>query len=287
MRINFTKMQGLGNDFVVINGIEQPLDLSKDQIRAIADRHFGVGCDQVLLVEAAQTSAADFRYRIYNKDGGEVEQCGNGARCLALFVKEQGLSDKSSITVETESGPLGLTIETSGKVTVDMGIPRFLPHEIPFLVDEALADKKLVSEEVADRYTISTTLGDFDFGVVSIGNPHAVMLVERIEDAPVAALGSEIERHERFPQRTNVGFAQVVDRSLILLRVFERGVGETLACGSGACAAAVLARHWGLIDDKVEVHLTGGKLEICWPGAQNPVFMTGPAEKVFEGSINI
>lgn len=281
MRINFTKMQGLGNDFVVINGIEQSIDLNKDQIRAIADRHIGIGCDQVLLVDAAQTSAADFRYRIYNKDGGEVGQCGNGARCLAHFVKDQGLIDKTSITVETASGLLRLTIEASGDVTVDMGIPRFLPHEIPFLVDEKLVD------EVADRYTISTCLGDFDFGVVSIGNPHAVMLVERIEDAPVVALGREIERHERFPQRTNVGFVQVIDRSLILLRVFERGAGETLACGSGACAAAVLARHWGLIDDKVEVHLTGGSLEICWPGAQSPVYMTGPAEKVFEGSINI
>ena len=276
MRIAFTKMHGLGNDFVVIDAIHQPVRLSAEQVRFIADRHFGVGCDQVLLVESSSREEVDFRYRIFNADGDEVEQCGNGARCFARFVRDKGLTSKQEIRVETAAGEILLRVEADGRVTVDMGVPRFEPSAIPF-----------EAESRADEYTLEIDGERVTLGVVSMGNPHAVLRVDDVAQAPVARLGAAIESHPRFPRRVNVGFMEVVNRGLIRLRVFERGVGETLACGSGACAAMVMARQWGSIDDKVTVALPGGRLEIAWPGEGHPVMMTGPAEKVFEGQITI
>lgn len=276
MRINFTKMHGLGNDFVVIDAFTQPVSLNPDQIRVIADRHFGIGCDQVLMVHPPQSPDVDFRYRIYNSDGGEVEQCGNGARCFARFVTNKGLAGQSEINVETLSGVIKLHLTADGQVSVGMGVPQFDPEYIPFIADAAQL-----------RYALKTTDGEHLFGVVSIGNPHAVMQVDNIADAPVETVGPSVEGSPRFPRRTNVGFVQIIDRTHVHLRVYERGVGETLACGSGACAAVVLGRQWGLLDDKVEVQLTGGRLNVDWPGGQEPVTMTGPAETVFEGTIEI
>lgn len=276
MKIAFTKMQGLGNDFVVINGYERPVFLTAEQIRRIADRRFGVGCDQLLMVEKPQTAAADFRYRIFNADGGEVEQCGNGARCFARFVADQGLTDKTEIPVETAAGLIHLRLERDGQVTVDMGPPRLEPAEIPF---QAAAR--------STAYTLDVDGRQVQIGAVSMGNPHAVLRVENIDTAPVERFGPLIESHSRFPNRVNVGFMQVLDRGHIRLRVYERGAGETLACGTGACAAAVAGRIQGLLDPDVEVELPGGRLQIHWPGDGSPVMMTGPAETVFTGEIEL
>ncbi len=276
MEIEFTKMQGLGNDFVVIDAINQEINLSTEQVRFIADRHFGVGCDQLLLVEESTTEGVDFLYRIFNADGGEVEQCGNGARCFAVFVREKGLSSKNPLRVETASGIIELVIQSDGQVTVNMGVPEFEPWKIPFNADSR-----------RDDYTLDVNGELLSVGVVSMGNPHAVTRVEDIETAPVDTLGAAIEKLEVFPKRVNVGFMQVVDRSHILLRVYERGAGETLACGTGACAAMVVGRIQGLLDEEVEVVLPGGELQITWQGEGSPVMMTGPAETVFEGKIDL
>jgi diaminopimelate epimerase len=271
-RLRFTKMEGLGNDFVVLDGVRQRVALTAPQIRRLADRRFGVGCDQVLVVEAASRPDVDFRYRIYNADGGEVEQCGNGARCFVKFVHDTGLTTKRAIRVETTAGIIEPVLAADGEVTVDMGIPRFRPAEVPFSADgEALVHPLDVAGE-----TVAIT-------VVSMGNPHAVQVVADVDAAPVEATGPLIERHPRFPRRVNAGFMQVVHRATIRLRVWERGAGETLACGTGACAAVVAGIRRGLLDSPVRVETRGGALSIAWDGPGTPVLMTGPAATVFEG----
>ena len=275
MKLKFTKMHGLGNDFVVLDGINQKIDLDRQQIRTLADRHFGIGCDQLLLVEKAE-GTADFRYRIFNADGGEVEQCGNGARCFVRYVHEHGLTHKNEIRIETLSGVISPKLEVNGNVTVNMGKPQFEPDEIPFIAEKL---ELTYSLEIQGRLvTIS---------VVSMGNPHAVLLVQSVDTAPVEVDGALIEVHPRFPKKVNVGFMQIVDRSRIRLRVFERGAGETLACGTGACAAVVVGIRLGLLDRQVTVSTRGGELTINWDGNDAPVWMTGPAVTVFEGEINL
>jgi diaminopimelate epimerase len=271
-RLRFTKMQGLGNDFVVFDGVRERVALAPAEIRRIADRHFGVGCDQVLLVEKATRPDVDFRYRIFNADGGEVEQCGNGARCFVHFVRAQGLTAKRAIRVETRGGVIEPVLEADGQVTVDMGPPRFAPDEIPFV---SASDALVQALDVGGR-TVAIT-------AVSMGNPHAVQVVADIDVAPVLSEGPQIERHERFPQGVNAGYMQVIDRANIRLRVWERGAGETLACGTGACAAVVTGIRRGLLASPVSVATRGGVLGISWAGAGTPVMMTGPAETVFEG----
>lgn len=279
MKLRFTKMQGLGNDFVVLDGIRQAVALTPEAIRFIADRHFGVGCDQLLLVESPQSPEADFRYRIFNADGGEVEQCGNGARCFVRFVHDAGLTDKSEIAVETTRGIIRPRLEGDGSVRVDMGIPRCEPESIPFLIDGGQADAVVHPLEVDGQRVLVS--------VVSMGNPHAVTVVEDVDTAPVATLGPAIEGHRRFPRRANAGFMQVVDRHRIRLRVYERGAGETLACGTGACAAVVAGIRRRLIDSPVTVETRGGELSIAWAGEGQPLMMTGPATAVFEGEIDL
>ncbi|WP_153133307.1 diaminopimelate epimerase [Dechloromonas hortensis] len=276
MKLKFSKMHGLGNDFVVLDGIRQAVTLTPEQLRYLADRHFGVGCDQILLVEKASQADVDFRYRIFNADGSEVEQCGNGARCFVRFVHEQGLTDKREIRVETLKGIITPRLEGDGNVTVDMGIPRFLPNEIPFLHDD---DVVVYNLAVADE--------TLEISVVSMGNPHAVQVVESVDTAPVGEHGPLIENHAQFPQRVNAGFMQVVDRHAIKLRVYERGSGETLACGTGACAAVVAGIRRGLLDSPVRVTTRGGDLNIAWGGVDRPVLMTGPAMTVFSGEIEL
>jgi len=276
MLINFTKMQGIGNDFVVIDAIHQRISLSREQIRHIAHRHFGVGCDQLLLVEKSQRPDAEFRYRIFNADGSEVEQCGNGARCFARFVVDQGLTDSQTIPVETKSGLIQLKIETDGRVTVDMGEPNFDPASLPFEAKGQPEYHELVVN--GEKYAI---------GAVSMGNPHAVLLVDSVKEAPVKTLGPAIESHPRFPQRVNVGFMEIEDRSNIRLRVYERGAGETMACGTGACAAVAVGIKNRLLDERVQVELRGGDLTIYWPGEGAHLKMTGPAETVYKGQIEL
>jgi len=276
MELTFTKMHGLGNDFVVIDATSQPIELTMEQIRFLADRRLGVGCDQVLLVEPPRQPEVDFTYRIFNADGGEVEQCGNGARCFAHYVRDQGLTRKEHIVVATAAGVITLHVEADGQITVDMGAPIFEPADIPFAADVR-----------AEVYPLEVEATQVEVSVVSIGNPHAVMRVEQVDKAPVASLGPRIESHVRFPRRINVGFMQVVDRQHIRLRVYERGAGETLACGTGACAAVVVGRQRGWLDDKVTVSLPGGNLKIQWPGEGQPVLMTGPAVSVFEGRVRL
>jgi diaminopimelate epimerase len=271
-RLRFTKMQGLGNDFVVLDGIAQRVDLSPAQLRQLADRRFGVGCDQVLVVERATRDDADFRYRIYNADGGEVEQCGNGARCFVKFVRDRGLTSAHRIRVETAGGLIAPELNADGEVTVDMGVPRFAPGEIPFDSD---SDAPVQQLDVDGE--------PVEISVVSMGNPHAVQVVADVDAAPVAAQGAKIERHPRFAQRVNAGYMQVVDRATIRLRVWERGVGETPACGTGACAAVVAGIRRGLLGHAVRVETRGGWLTIAWAGSGAPVLMTGPATTVFEG----
>ncbi len=274
MKLHFTKMHGLGNDFVVIDGINQAVLLEPAQIRQMADRHFGIGCDQVLLVEAANRTDVDFRYRIFNADGGEVEQCGNGARCFARFVRDRGLTDQDDLRVITAAGVLRLQIQPDGQVAVDMGQPRLEPTDIPFFATER-----------AQNYWIAADGIEVEIAVVSMGNPHAVLIVKDVDQAPVAHLGPLLERHGRFPNRTNVGFMQIVAPNQIRLRVFERGTGETLACGSGACAAVVAGRLMGLLWPNVRVQLPGGELTVHWAGEGEPVTLIGPATTVFEGWI--
>ena len=280
MNIRFAKMQGLGNDFVVIDALRQRVFLSPAEIRQLADRHFGIGCDQILLVEAAQRAGADFRYRIFNADGGEVEQCGNGARCFMRFVHEQGLAQKHELRVETLGGIIALRLEADGQVTVDMGAPRFSPAEIPFASDSSAPVQALEIDTGGERKT-------FEISALSMGNPHAVQVVADLERAPVALYGPLIGAHPRFPQGVNAGFMQVDDRHNIGLRVFERGTGETLACGSGACAAAVAGIRRGALDTPVRVKMRGGDLLIAWAGDDAPVLMTGPAVTVFTGEIDL
>ena len=276
MQLNFTKMHGLGNDFVVINAINQTINLSKEQVRFIADRRFGIGCDQVLLVESTQQKDADFRYRIYNADGGEVEQCGNGARCFATFVRKQGLTSQKKISVITTSGKIILHLEDDEQVSVNMGAPILLPKAIPF-----------VAKKQKDQYDIAISGSIISMSVVSMGNPHAVIVVDDIQTAAVETLGPLVQQSEYFPNQANIGFMQIINKNHIKLRVYERGSGETLACGTGACAAVVAGQLQGLLDDSVKVSLSGGDLLIRWAGGDNPVMMTGPTETVFTGSITI
>jgi diaminopimelate epimerase len=276
MLLKFTKMHGAGNDFVVLDGVRQRIHLAPEQLRLLADRHFGVGCDQILLVEESAFPDADFRYRIFNADGGEVEQCGNGARCFVRFVYDQGLTHKREITVETKGGLISPRLEEDGRVTVNMGAPIFEPARIPFDSDsDAITQPLEVNGETVE------------ISAVSMGNPHAVQVVNDVATAPVTAQGALIERHPRFPKRVNAGYMQVLDRGHIRLRVYERGAGETLSCGTGACAAVVAGIRRNLLDRNVQVATRGGNLNIVWAGDDAPVLMTGPAVTVYTGEINL
>ncbi|KZN36073.1 diaminopimelate epimerase [Pseudoalteromonas luteoviolacea S2607] len=276
MFVNFSKMHGLGNDFVVIDNVTQNVFLSRDQIRKLADRHFGIGFDQLLLVEPPYSPDLDFHYRIFNSDGTEVEQCGNGARCFARFVRMKGLTNKHKVSVSTKGGDITLYTEKDGQVTVNMGIPQFAPQDIPFKAQQS----ELTYILRAGEHTVFC-------GAVSMGNPHCVIEVEDIEHADVDTLGPLLETHERFPKRANVGFMQIINREHIKLRVWERGVNETLACGSGACGAVAVGIKQGKLADTVRVDLPGGTLQVRWNGGNKPVKMTGPAEHVFDGQVAI
>nr|WP_237742314.1 diaminopimelate epimerase [Gayadomonas joobiniege] len=274
--MNFTKMHGLGNDFMVVDNVTQNVFFSPEQVAKLANRNFGVGFDQLLVVEAPYDPEVDFHYRIFNSDGSEVEQCGNGARCFARFVRLKGLTNKQNISVSTKSGKIILQVERDGQVTVDMGVPKLAPKEVPFIAN---------TEE--KTYILQSKGQNVLAGVASMGNPHCVLTVEDVDTAPVETLGPELESHERFPEKANIGFMQVVDRSNIRLRVYERGAGETLACGTGACAAVVVGILQGKLNNQVEVKLPGGKLNIIWPGEGRSVKMTGPVAHVYDGQINI
>lgn len=276
MLLNFTKMHGLGNDFIVLDGVRQSVRLSPKQIRRIANRHTGIGFDQLLIVEPPTKSNVDFNYRIFNSDGGEVEQCGNGARCIALFVREAKLSGKSRLLVQTMNRLMELTTKDKGEVTVDMGLPLFQAADVPFIAkqDENFHDLELNGKSVK-------------ISVISMGNPHAVLWVDSVDQAPVSSLGPQIAAHPCFPNGVNVNFAQIVDRSTIKLRVFERGVGETKACGSGACATAAVAITQGRVDSPVKIELSGGQLTIQWLGGNNSLMMSGPAEISFHGHVQL
>jgi diaminopimelate epimerase len=284
MKLSFTKMQGAGNDFAVLDGVSRPVEMTPQRAKRIADRHFGVGCDQILLVEKSRGDA-DFRYRIWNADGGEVGQCGNGARCFVRFVHDKGLTEKTEIRVETLSGVIVPRLEADGEVSVDMGAPQLDPQRVPF---DASGLKAVQS---GMRWPLELAGRVVPVAVLSMGNPHAVQTVANVESAPVASEGPLIERHARFPRGTNAGYMQVVDRSSVRLRVWERGAGETLACGTGACAAVVTGIREGLLGDTVRVATRGGQLTISWAGGENnpnhSVWMTGPAVTVFEGEIEI
>lgn len=269
-------MQGIGNDFVVIDGFSEPIELSSEAIRKLADRHFGVGCDQLLLVEKPTNIQADFRYRIFNADGGEVEQCGNGARCFVKFVHEHKLTNKTQICVETANGLIYPKLENNGSVTVNMGAPQFEPKEIPYK-----------SNELSLTYLLDVGNSQVEISTISMGNPHAVQIVNDVDTAPVQTQGPLIENHLLFPQRVNAGFMEIINQHEIRLRVFERGAGETLACGTGACAAAVTGIRLGKLQSPVKVLMRGGELNISWGGNNAPVMMTGPAVTVFEGKITI
>lgn len=276
VKLRFTKMHGIGNDFVVFDAISQKVDLSAEQLRFVANRRFGIGCDQILFVERRQSEDVDFRYRIFNADGSEVEQCGNGARCFMRFVHDQGMTNKDVVTVETATGRIKLYLESDGQVRVNMGVPIFEPEQIPFQAER----REL-------RYSLEVAGETYRIGAVSMGNPHAILQVDDIEKADVVRLGPLIETHARFPKHVNAGFMQVVEPNHIRLRVYERGTGETLACGTGACAAVAVGRAQGLLDELVKVSLLGGNLIIVWQGPEQPVWMTGPASTVFEGSIEL
>jgi len=283
MKLKFTKMHGAGNDFIVVDAINQQVDLSIDQWRRLADRRFGIGADQILVVERPTDAGVDFRYRIFNNDGGEVEQCGNGSRAFVRFVVDKGLTQARSIRVQTMSGIINPRLEDDGSVTVDMGAPRLLPVEVPFdetgLAGMVQGDDTLWPLPVGDETVFVS--------VVSMGNPHAVQVVDDVDAAPVEETGPLIERHVRFPKRVNAGYLQVIDRHHIRLRVFERGAGETLACGTGACAAVVAGIRRGLLDSPVRVSARGGELSIAWAGPGQPVYLSGPAVSVFEGEVEI
>ncbi|WP_166262277.1 diaminopimelate epimerase [Marinobacter salicampi] len=274
--LTFTKMHGLGNDFMVIDAISQPFRLRPEMIRQLADRHFGVGFDQLLVVEPPGRPDVDFRYRIFNADGSEVEQCGNGARCFARFVRDQRLTNKKVIRVQTAGGVLELRVGKDGQVTVNMGVPELDPAAIPFIAD---------SRNIT--YSLDVAGVQVELSAISMGNPHGVLLVDDVDTAPVAELGPILERHPRFPARANIGFLQVLDREHARLRVFERGSGETLACGSGACAAVVAGQLRGLLEPKVVIALSGGHLVIEWQGEGTPVMMEGPTARIFEGQLRL
>jgi diaminopimelate epimerase len=269
-------MQGLGNDFVLLDGVSRHIELSPAQRRQIADRRFGIGCDQILLLQPTGNADCDFRYRIFNADGNEVEQCGNGARCVARFARDIGLTAKQELCFETQAGVITARLHPDGQVTVNMGVPRFEPESVPFL-----------AEAIQPTYTLKIGTALREFSVLSMGNPHAVQIVSSVERAPVAEEGPLIEKHERFPNGANAGFVEIVDRKRAKLRVFERGAGETLACGTGACAAAVAGIELGLLDREVAMHTRGGELKVRWDGEGEPVWMTGPAATVFVGEIEI
>jgi len=283
MKLKFTKMHGAGNDFIVVDAINQQVDLSIDQWRRLADRRFGIGADQILVVERPTDADVDFRYRIFNNDGGEVEQCGNGSRAFVRFVVDKGLTQARSIRVQTMSGIINPRLEDDGSVTVDMGAPRLVPADVPFdetgLAGMVQGDDTLWPLPVGDETVFVS--------VVSMGNPHAVQVVDDVDAAPVEETGPLIERHVRFPKRVNAGYLQVIDRHHIRLRVFERGAGETLACGTGACAAVVAGIRRGLLDSPVRVSARGGELSIAWAGPDQPVYLSGPAVSVFEGEVEI
>ena len=277
MELDFTKMHGLGNDFVVFDFTQRKVELSARQAAQIADRHFGVGCDQILIVENSTKDGIDFKYRILNADGSEVGQCGNGSRCFVRYVHEKGLSEKNPIRVETLTGEMTLTAHSnSNLVTVNMGAPRFEPHRIPLATDT----RQLI-------YTLEQDGEIIEFSALSMGNPHAVLVVNDVQTAPVHELGTKLEPHAMFPEKANIGFMQINSRNDITLRVFERGSGETIACGSGTCAAVVAGIQQGLLDDNVTAHLRGGDLTIEWAGEGHPVMMTGPAETSFEGVLTL
>ncbi|MBP6778136.1 MAG: diaminopimelate epimerase [Piscinibacter sp.] len=283
MQLSFTKMQGAGNDFVVIDATRAPLLLAPEQMRRLGDRRFGVGADQILVVEASDTPQVDFRYRIFNNSGDEVEHCGNGARCLVRFVHDKGLSAKKTLRVETVNNLLELRLQDDGRVTVDMNRPVFELARIPF--DAAgLEARKMGGFEL---WPLALTGATVEVAVLSMGNPHAVQLVADVDAAAVATIGPQVEQHPRFARKVNAGFLQIVSRNAVRLRVFERDAGETLACGTGACAAVVAGIRLGLLDAAVEVSTRGGSLRIEWAGADSHVLMTGPAQTVFEGSIDL
>jgi diaminopimelate epimerase len=276
MRLRFTKMHGTGNDFVVVDATQTPLAVDAPGIRRLSDRHLGIGFDQMLVVEPARSPDTDFYYRIFNADGGEVSQCGNGARCLVRYVHDKGLSAKNALRVETRSGIIEPRLEKDGRVTVNMGVPVFEPARIPFVADRR-----------ASTYALEVDGRKLEISALSMGNPHAVQVVADVDAAPVASEGPLIEGHRRFFERVNAGYMQIVDRRHIKLRVYERGAGETLSCGTGACAAVVAAIARGLLDSPVRVDTRGGVLEIAWTGEAQPVSMTGPAQSVFEGEIEV
>jgi len=276
MKVRFTKMHGAGNDFVVIDNVRQSLHLSPGQIRRLANRQRGIGCDQVLIVSPPDCPDADFRYHIFNADGSEAGQCGNGARCFARFVREQRLSSKSHLKVQAPNGLMQLETETDGRISAEMGIPIFTPTAVPFTTDQEQLE-----------YTINALDTRVTIGVLSMGNPHAVLTVDDIHKAPVASLGAAIEKHSQFGDRVNVGFMQILSRDEIKLRVFERGAGETLACGTGACAAVVHGIRKNLLNNAVTVHLPGGKLSVGWDGDGSAAWLSGPTASVFEGTINL
>lgn len=283
MKLKFTKMHGAGNDFIVVDAIHQDVNLSTEQWRRLADRRFGIGADQILVVERPVSEGVDFRYRIFNSDGGEVEQCGNGARAFARFVSDKGLSGERSIRVETMKGIIAPRLEEDGSVTVDMGAPRLDPAEVPF--DAAGLDGSLEAEDTT--WPLSVDGKTVFVSVVSMGNPHAVQVVDDVDTFPVESMGPAIETHARFPKKVNAGFMQVLDRHHVKLRVFERGAGETLACGTGACAAVVAGIRRGLLDSPVRVSARGGELSIAWAGVGQPVYLSGPAVTVFEGEVEV
>ena len=276
MRLKFTKMHGLGNDFVVIDSVSQKISLSPAKARKLADRNFGVGCDQVLIVEPPQSPYADFRYRIYNADGDEVEHCGNGVRCFAIFVQQRSLCSKNKIVVETGNGLATLNVREDKQVIVDMGAPVLEPGRIP-----------IAANERQETYSLPLSDRELEINAISMGNPHAVCLVDNVDEFPVETVGPEVETHPFFPKKVNAGFLQIESRTKAKLRVFERGVGETLACGTGACAAMVAGCQRGLLDHKATFSLRGGDLELQWDGEGQPVIMTGPATSVFSGQIKI
>lgn len=283
MEYSFTKMHGIGNDFVVFDTFNESITVTREKIRHIADRQFGIGCDQVLLLEPPESNDADVRYRIFNADGGEVMQCGNGARCAAVYLSEKGLVSKSEVVAETGAGRLILSIEEDASVTVNMGVPEFEPAKIPMQAEEYSEQYNLIFGE-------NIPVGEEDeitFGAVSMGNPHAVIIVDDVDIAPVNVIGPAMQLNELFPESVNVGFIQILNKQAFKLRVFERGCGETLACGSGACAAMVIACQQGYLEGTIDAELRGGHLTLRWAGEGEPVFMTGPATTVFEGKIEL
>ena len=276
MLMKFTKMHGLGNDFVVIDAVTQNVHVTAAMAKRLSDRHLGIGCDQVLVVEPPSDKTLDFDYKIFNSDGGEVEQCGNGARCLARFIRDRRLSGKETVQVKTMNRVISLTINKDKLVSVDMGIPGLEPSDVPF-----------VESTRSSVYAININNEQFDIAAISMGNPHAVLFVDNLDRAPVNVIGQELQSHDKFPKQVNVGFAQIINRQHLKLRVYERGVGETRACGTGACAAAVAAIQQGLMDSAVRIELTGGDLHINWPGEGQPIIMTGSAVTSYQGRIKI